>query len=154
MNSFLLKCIEQGLPVVLDYDGVMFEARWDYDTINVVLDDDKLLELNKNGLGVITAPIPFVIDWINTLKNPVFCLSHIKNDYEEATKDKQIKQYCPKVKLIRAHHVDEKLGVLANICSQYGGFVYVDDTLPYVAHFESVFDNPNGHFFHVSSLYV
>ena len=35
MNNYLKKCINKKIPIIFDYDGVLFEARWYETRINM-----------------------------------------------------------------------------------------------------------------------
>ena len=35
MNKYLEKCLKENMPVIFDYDGVLFEARWYEERINM-----------------------------------------------------------------------------------------------------------------------
>ena len=155
MNSFLKQCIERGLPVILDYDGVLFEARFAEFKINAIMDEPKLIQAHREGQSLDTTPIRFMQDFVSSLTNPVFVLSHIHDDIEEENKRNLLDKYYSGLVLIRAYSTDDKIQHLLEIATEYGGFIYIDDTLPYIAHFEEVLgDHPNCYFFHVSSLYV
>ena len=97
MNNYLNKLIEDNSrPVVFDYDGVLFEARWYEERINMRDETDELLyEAMKRGENLVTAPIGFMTEWVNTLENDLYVLSFMHNDIEYANKKKEIAQFYP-----------------------------------------------------------
>ena len=154
MNKYLQECIDKGLPIICDYDGVLFEARFGYDKVLASDDDNKIIEAHKQGIGLNTTPISFMVNLISVLNNPKMCLSHIHTDIEEQNKIDRLNKYYGGMKLLRANSVDEKIDYLLDIYQKYGGFIYIDDTLPYIQKFEKALNFDNANFFHVSSLYV
>ena len=154
MNKYLQECINKGLPIICDYDGVLFEARFGYNKVMASDDDNEIIEAHKQGIGLNTNPIPFMINFLSKIDNPKICLSHIHTDIEEQNKIDQLAKYYGGIKLLRANSVDEKIGYLLGIYQKCGGFVYIDDTLPYIQKFEKALGFENANFFHVSSLYV
>jgi len=154
MNYFLKKCIAEGWPVVCDYDGVLFEARFEYIRVGACNNDEEIRIKHAQGLWLITTPIGFMINLLKDLSNPKFVLSHIHTDIEEQTKIKQLNKYYNGIPLLRANSVEEKIKYLQDIYDKYGGFIYIDDTLPYIQIFENALTEDTMHFFHVSSLYV
>lgn len=154
MNKYLQECINKHLPIVCDYDGVLFEARFGYDKILSTDDDEEIEEMHKEGIGLNTTPINFMINLLNKVDNPKYVLSHIHTDIEEQNKINQLAKYYNGIKLLRANSVDEKIEYLLKIYEKYGGFIYIDDTLPYLGKFEKTITLDNANFFHVSSLYV
>ena len=157
MNQYLKECIENDMPVIFDYDVVLFEARWYKTRINMPNEtDDKLLNAMKRGENLYTEPIPFMIRFIAGLKNPLYVLSHMHNEIEFAVKCKQIAKYypiIPKEHVLWAKSPENKIEYMEQIQKQLGAFIYIDDTHPNLIKFENHFDN-SCKFFHVSSLYV
>ena len=50
MNQYLKKCISAGMPIIFDYDGVLFEARWYKERINMRNEtEEMLIESMKRG---------------------------------------------------------------------------------------------------------
>lgn len=154
MNKYLRECIDKGLPIICDYDGVLFEARFGYDKVMALDDENEIIKAHKQGIGLNTTPISFMVNLISTLNNPKLCLSHIHTDIEEQNKIDRLNKYYSGMKLLRANSVDEKIDYLLDIYQKYGGFIYIDDTLPYIQKFEKALRFENANFFHVSSLYV
>ena len=158
MNKLLKEYIREAkLPVVFDYDGVLFEARWYKDRINMPNEtEDKLLAAMKNGECLYTKPISFMFDIVKEIKADKYVLSHIHNGLEYNAKCAQIAKYYPSIKkehILWAKSVEDKIGYLEEIKNKYGGFIYIDDTHPALILFENHF-NETCKFFHVSSLYV
>lgn len=157
MNDYLLKCINTGMPVVFDYDGVLFEARWYKKRINMVNEtEEKLIEAHKKGKNLYTKPIPSVMEFVAGLRNEVFVLSHMHTCIEYQVKCKQLELYYPKVKqnhIYAALCIDDKIRYLKDIQKRYHSFIYIDDSYSTLIKFENYFED-TCKFFHVSSLYV
>ena len=80
MNQYLTECIGKDMPIIFDYDGVLFEARWYRTRINMPNETDvKLLKAMEKGENLYTEPIPFMIRFVESLKNQLYVLSHIHN---------------------------------------------------------------------------
>lgn len=154
MNKYLQECIHKGYPVICDYDGVLFEARFGTNKVLACDDDDEIRKMHAQGIGLNTSPIPFMINFLKKIDNPKMCLSHIHTDIEEENKKQQLAKYYDGITLLRANSVDEKIEYLLTIYNKYGGFIYIDDTLPYIQKFEKVLTYENANFFHVSSLFA
>ena len=92
MNAYLQKVIaDTNIPVVFDYDGVLFEARWYEERINMRDENEELLlAAMKRGENLRTAPIGFMVDWVKTLENELYVLSSMHNDIEYDNKKKQV----------------------------------------------------------------
>ncbi len=160
MNSYLKELVSnENTPIVFDYDGVLFEARWYEKRINMPNEtDEKLLESMKKGENLKTAPIPMMVDWVKTLKNPLFVLSHMHNEIEYEFKQEQIRKYYPNIPrnhVLMATSVEDKISRLKQIknASWYDQIIYIDDNHQALIRFENYFDDTYK-FFHVSSLYV
>ena len=158
MNQYLIECVDKGLPVIFDYDGVLFEARWYRTRINMPNeDDDKLLEAMKRGENLYTEPIPIMVDFVKKTKNnQLYILSHIHNEIEFQVKCKQTAKHYSKIPtehILWATSPEDKIRYMEEIKKQHGGFIYIDDTHPNLIKFENHFDN-SCKFFHVSSIYV
>ena len=158
MNSYLKEQISNNsTPIVFDYDGVLFEARWYKERINMRDETDELLlEAMKRGENLDTAPMPFMLEFVKTLKNDLYVLSSMHNEIEYDYKKKQIGKYYPNIpvaNVIMASSIDNKIVHLEKILKEYGSFIYIDDTHAALMKYESYFTD-ECKFFHVSSLYV
>lgn len=158
MNKYLKNLLEDvNIPVVFDYDGVLFEARWYEERINMRNETDELLlEAMKRGENLKTAPIGFMLDWVKTLKNDLFVLSFMHNDIEYSNKKRQVAEFYPSIpegNVIMATSPENKIIHLEKIREQYGSFIYIDDNHPALMRYENHFGD-ECKFFHVSSLYV
>lgn len=158
MNKYLEGLIKENTrPIIFDYDGVLFEARWYKDRINMRNEtEEKLLESMKCGENLYTAPIPFMIDFVKKLNSNIFVLSHMHNDIEYKAKCEQISKYYPNIvqdHILKAPSSDDKIQILEWILKEYGPFIYIDDMHPALIKFENYFCD-KCKFFHVSSLYV
>lgn len=159
MNKYLEKLlIKNELPVVFDYDGVLFEARWYKETINMRDETfESLLMANMVGENLDTKPISFMKKLVKEHKgNTYYVLSHMHNYIEYDFKRNQIGKYYPNIPVshvLMATSVDNKTEHLEIIKKMYGGFIYIDDNHPNLMRFEDHFDD-SCKFFHVSSLYV
>ncbi len=159
MNKYLEKLAKNTKnPIVFDYDGVLFEARWYKERINMPGETDELLlAAMERGENLETKPMPFMVEWVKTLENPLFVLSHMHNDLEYNFKKSQIQKYYPSIPLDRvlmAKSPEDKIRYLEKIGKDIGGnVIYIDDTHPALIKFENYFDDTYK-FFHVSSLYV
>lgn len=159
MNSYLSKLIKENkLPIVIDYDGVLFEARWYKERINMPNEtEEKLIAAHKRGECLNTKVISFMQNIIRENKdNKYYVLSHMHSNEEFEFKKKQIKKYYPEIPIenvLYATSVENKIDYLKKIKEQYGAFIYIDDTHPSLIMFENYFDT-DCKFFHVSSLYV
>ena len=158
MNKYLKNLLEDGnIPVVFDYDGVLFEARWYEERINMRDETDELLlEAMKRGENLKTAPIGFMLDWVKNLKNDLFVLSFMHNDIEYSNKKRQVAEFYPSIpesNVIMATSPENKIIHLEKIREQYGSFIYIDDNHPALMRYENHFGD-ECKFFHVSSLYV
>lgn len=157
MNRYLKQCIESNMPIIFDYDGVLFEARWYVERINMRNETDgSLLEAQRRGQNLYTTPIPMMQDLVKALKNKIFILSHIHNEVEYSAKCKQVEKYYPSIakgRILWARSPEDKIRYMEEIKEKYGAFIYIDDTHPALIKFENYFDD-SCKFFHVSSLYV
>ena len=158
MNNYLKTLLKDPkIPIVFDYDGVLFEARWYETRINMRGETDEILyEAMKRGENLKTAPIPFMVDWVATVPNDKFVLSHMHNEIEYDNKKRQIAEFYPSIHLenvIMATSSPDKIPHLHRILDRYGSFIYIDDNHPALIRFENHFDD-RAKFFHVSSLYV
>ena len=158
MNAYLKKLLEnKDIPVVFDYDGVLFEARWYEERINMRDETDELLlEAMKRGENLRTAPIGFMLGWVPELKNDLYVLSFMHNDIEYANKKRQIEEFYPSIpvrNVIMATSPENKIAHLEQIRDRYGSFIYIDDNHPALMIYENHFRD-ECKFFHVSSLYV
>lgn len=158
MNSYLVELIKnKKTPVIFDYDGVLFEARWYEERINMRDETDELLyEAMKRGENLVTAPIGFMTEWVNILENDLYVLSFMHNDIEYANKKKEIAQFYPVIPeehVLMATSPENKIVHLTKILEQYGSFIYIDDNHPALMKYENHFGD-ECKFFHVSSLYV
>ena len=158
MNSYLKRLIEdKDIPVVFDYDGVLFEARWYEERINMRDETEELLlAAMERGENLRTAPIGFMVDWVRTLGNDLYVLSYMHNKIEYENKKKQVAEFYPEIPtehVIMATSPEDKTVHLEKIRSKYGSFIYIDDTHPALMKYENHFGD-ECKFFHVSSLYV
>ena len=158
MNRYLQELLDSGsLPVIFDYDGVLFEARWYRTRINMPDEtEEKLFSAMERGENLYTSPIPFMIKLVPAIRSDIFVLSHIHNRIEYEYKCRQIAEYYPVIPqehILWAHSPESKTGYMQKILETYGGFIYIDDTHPNLVMFENTFDD-RCRFFHVSSLYV
>ena len=158
MNHYLKHLIkDKRIPIVFDYDGVLFEGRWYEERINMPNEtEEKLYEAMKRGKNLNTRPIPFMVEWVDSLdRYNLHVLSYMHNEIEYDFKLKQIAKFYPTVKkVIAASSVEDKINHLQLILEEYGGFIYIDDNLDALNLFENHFDAEHCKFFHVSSLYV
>lgn len=174
MNKMLYNYMKNGsnkyleLPIVFDYDGVLFEARWNNDTLNMKDETlDKLIEVFKRGKNLHTEPILGLYNVLKDIKGPIFVLSHMHHEIEFNHKRNQIAKYfdmIPQENIFYASSIMEDLSMvglskieyLEKIYRKYNGFVYIDDNHPNLMKMESYFwdRKDDCHFFHVSSLYV
>lgn len=156
-NQYLEKLIDSGLPVVFDYDGVLFEVRWHKDRINMPNEtDEKLLEEHKAGKNLYTTPIRSIQDFINSLNNRLFVLSHMHNEIEFNFKKSQIGIHYPKIpveNVICAFSTEDKKKHLKKIIDEFGEIVFINDALETLIFIENELYE-RCHCFHVSSLYV
>lgn len=158
MNQYLQELLNSGsLPVVFDYDGVLFEARWYRTRINMPKEtEEKLFAAMQRGENLYTSPIPFLMELVPAIRSDIFILSHIHNRIEYEYKCGQIARYYPVIpreNILWAHSPESKTEYMQKIRGTYGGFIYIDDTHPNLVRFENAFDD-RCKFFHVSSLYV
>lgn len=157
MNTYFKTCIKNNMPVIFDFDGVLFEARWYEERINMRDETDELLlEAQKRGENLYTVPIPMMQSMVGNLKNEIFVLSHIHNEIEYNAKCEQIAKYFPSIskeRILWAKSPEDKIRYMEDIKQMYGLFIYIDDTHPALIMFENHFDD-SCKFFHVSSLYV
>ncbi len=165
MNKYLESLIKKAeYPVIFDYDGVLFEARWYEDRINMSNEtEEKLIEAMKRGENLYTEPLDSVMNQIiHNIKTDIYVLSHMHNNLEYAAKCEQIKKWYPKIPqkhVLMAVSPEDKIKYMEEIRNQYGGFIYIDDSHQHLMTYENYFDDNdrlNGFckFFHVSSLYV
>lgn len=158
MNSYLKQLVSnKALPVIFDYDGVLFEARWYHSRINMPNETEAMLEMaHKRGENLKTTPLPPVMDWVKTLDNDLYVLSHMHTDIEYDFKKQQIARYYPNISsenVIRAKSPEDKLWHLEQLKDRYSGFIYIDDNHSLLIRMENHFDNCCK-FFHASSLFV
>ena len=158
MNSYLKNIIEDtGIPIVFDYDGVLFEARWYLNRINMRNETEELLlSAMQKGENLRTEPIGFMMNWVKTLKNDLYVLSYMHNEIEYSFKKEQIQKFysaIPVENVIMASSPENKIIHLEKIRDEYGSFIYIDDNHPALIKYENHFDD-KCKFFHVSSLYV
>ncbi len=158
MNRYLLEIIKDPeIPVVLDYDGVLFEARWYEERINMRDETpESLLAAMQRGENLETQPIGFMVDWVKTLRNDLYILSYMHNDIEYNYKLKQTARYYPCIPpehVLMATSIENKIDHLERIRERYGSFIYIDDTHKALMMYENHFGD-ECKFFHVSSLYV
>lgn len=157
MNKYLQECIDDNMPVVFDYDGVLFEARWYPERINMPNEtQEKLYEAHKKGENLYTEPIGYMRNIVESIAGEMFVLSHIHDEIEYKVKCEQISKYFPKIpkeNILWAKSVNDKIKYLEQIKDQYGRLVYIDDNHSALIQFENYFSN-DCKFFHVSSLYV
>lgn len=160
MNKCLEKCIAQNMPIIFDYDGVLFEARWYEDRINMRDEtEEKLVAAHKKGKNLYTAPIPMMQKWVASLNNELFVLSHIHDQIEYDYKCEQIEKFYPVIprrRIMWAKSQDDKIPFLNDIRRLGGSFIYIDDSHSALIKFENYFDEYSDEckFFHVSSLFV
>lgn len=164
MNKYLESLIKKAeYPVIFDYDGVLFEARWYEDRINMSNEtEERLIEAMKLGNNLYTNPIPMMKPVIQAIKADIYVLSHMHNNLEYMAKCDQIEKYYPKIPkdhILVATSPEDKIRYMEDIRDQYGGFIYIDDNHPHLMTYENYFDGGECEgnfckFFHVSSLYV
>ena len=158
MNKELKDIIKMGIPVVLDYDGVMFEARWGEQTIDTT--DGNALNLvyqHCKGKSLATEPIPPVQQFVESLDCPVYVLSWAQDSIEYQAKVRQIKEFYPSIpkrNVITVCNPDAKLPVLDYIYETHDGFIYIDDSLQALLRYENAYRTDKCKFFHISSLFV
>ncbi len=155
MNKELKNSIQTDIPVVLDYDGVMFEARWGKQTIDTP--DGKATYQHCRGAYLATAPLPPVQQFVESLDCPVYVLSCAQDSIEHKEKVWQTRVQYPSIlekNVITVCNSDAKLQVLDHIYETYGGFVYIDDSLDSLLKYEATYKNDKCKFFHVSSLFA
>ena len=158
MNAYLQKLLdEQKMPVIFDYDGVLFEARWYEHRINMPNEtEERLYEAMKRGENLHTKPIPFMSTVVKNIQTDMFVLSHIHNEIEYHTKCDQVEKYYPSIprrNVLWAKSPEDKINFMEDIRRTYGPFICIDDTHPNLIMYENHFDE-SCKFFHVSSLYV
>ena len=157
MNKLLNKLFKENIPIVFDYDGVLFEARWYEDRINMRNEtEEKLIQAMKNGKNLETQPILHLTEMLKNIKGELFVLSYMHNDIEYNFKKKQIDKYFPMIRqenILKADSIEDKIKYLEDIREKYGKFVYIDDNHAALIMYENHFDD-ECKFFHVSSLYV
>lgn len=158
MNKYLQMLLKDtDMPVVFDYDGVLFEARWYVKRINMPDEtEEKLLEAMSKGDNLYTEPIPYMRNFVSfKMHNKrIFVLSHIHNEIEYNFKLDQIHTYYPKIsKVMWATSVDDKINHLQEVYDTFGRFIYIDDNHEALIKMENHFDE-NCKFFHSSSLFV
>lgn len=155
MNKELKNAIKAEIPVVLDYDGVMFEARWGKQTIDTP--DGKATYQHCKGEYLTTAPIPIVQQFVKSLDCPVYVLSCVQDSIEHKEKVYQTSMNYPSIperNVITVCSSDAKPQVLEYLYETYGGFVYIDDSLDDLLKYESMYKSDECKFFHVSSLFA
>lgn len=152
-----------NIPVIFDFDGVLFEAKWEKDCIRTpFLSNEEINQLAKtHPERFYTTVIPRMQILVQEISNhPLYALSHMNSEEEKAIKQKMIKSYygdtIPKDNVIRALSAMDKIKYLEELYNKYGEFIYVDDTLPYLEEFEDHFAErlEKCHFFHISSMFV
>lgn len=159
---------QNKLPVVFDYDGVLFEARWYEDHINMYNEtEEKLIAAFMKGENLYTEPIMSMYPILEKIRAPLYVLSHMHHQIEYDFKCKQLKKYFPIVKVenvVYAHSITfsnasqgkSKVEYLEMLYGEYGGFIYIDDSHQSLIllenHFFARIDKC--HFYHVSSIYV
>ena len=158
MNAYLMEQIRKpNMPIVFDYDGVLFEARWYEERINMRGETpESLLAAMQRGENLKTEPIGFMTEWVAGLKNDIYILSRMHNDIELSFKKAQIARFYPSIPLeniIMATSIDDKIIHLEKIREKYGAFIYIDDDHRALMNYENHFGD-ECKFFHVSSLYV
>lgn len=155
MNKELRNAIKPEIPVVLDYDGVMFEARWGKQTIDTP--DGKATYQHCKGKYLTTAPLPLVQQFVESLDCPVYALTCVQDSIEHQEKIWQTRANYPSIlekNVIAVCNPDVKLQVLDYLYETYGGFVYIDDSLDSLLKYEAAYKNDKCKFFHVSSLFA
>lgn len=158
MNKYLYQLIEDArLPIVSDYDGCMFEARWAGERINIPgLTDAKLVEMIQQGEGAISEPVWPMVRLFSLACTEKYVVSHMCCNAELITKVRQIEKYYPMIRpknVLKADSPEDKIRFLEAIEKKHGGFIYIDDLLPALKMFENHFGD-NCKFFHISSLFV
>lgn len=158
MNSYFKELIsDTKTPVVFDYDGVLFEARWYKERINMRGETpESLLAAMQRGENLRTDPIGFMTDWVASLRNDLYILSYMHNDIEYTFKKQQVAKFYPCIPVehvLMATSIDNKIVHLEKIREKYGRFIYIDDTHKALMMYENHFGD-ECKFFHVSSLYV
>ena len=81
MNRYLQELLDSGsLPVIFDYDGVLFEARWYRTRINMPDEtEEKLFSAMERGENLYTSPIPFMMELVPAIRSDIFVLSQSPN---------------------------------------------------------------------------
>ena len=160
MNLYLKQLLQdKTIPVIFDYDGTLFEARWFERRINMPNEtEEKLRAAHKRGECLITKPITMVIDMVQRINSPIFVLSHIHSSEEYDFKCSQLKKYYTNINLSNlfyATSIEDKINYLERILNSYQSFIYIDDNHQALIKFENHFnDDEHCHFFHASSLFV
>lgn len=158
MNKYLQELMKDpNTPIVFDYDGTLFEARWFVKQISIMDgSDEALLEAMKEEECLYSEPIPYMRNFVSHKTNTknLFVMSKIHNDIEFENKTDEIHQYYPKIsKLYWAKSLEDKIRQLESILDTYGEFIYIDDNLEDLLVMERHFKNPEKcHFFHMSSI--
>ena len=160
MNKYLQELMKSSeTPIVFDYDGTLFEARWFVKQISIMENtDEALLKAMEDEECLYSEPIAYMRNFVShrTNTNNLFALSHIHNVIEFEFKCEQLHTYYPKLsKLYWAKSAEDKIKHLEEIYEKYGEFIYIDDNLENLLDFERHFNNPEKcHFFHTSSIFV
>ena len=97
-----------------------------------------------------------MMNFVKSLDNKLYVLSHMHNEIEYEFKCRQIEKYYPKIptdRVLWVHSPEDKIRFMEDIKKKDGSFIYIDDTHPALIMFENYFDD-SCKFFHVSSLYV
>lgn len=157
MNNYLKELlIDEKIPVVFDYDGVLFEMHWcEYCISTPEKDDRKMLDAMLQGKSLYTLPLAFMQKFVEKLKHPMYVLAHTFNSIEYSFKKDQIKRYYTNIgtgNVINIRNVDDKRAFLNEIVEKYGTFIYIDSDCATLIEFEKEFKDC--HFFHLSSLLV
>ena len=159
MNTYLFKLLQDpSIPVGFDYDGVLFEARWYEHRISMPdFTVERMIEGYKRGEGLETKPIPYMMNFVSSLPNPKFIVTHTQSEVEDEFKKQQVARYYPSIPremVITACSAEDKIVHLQKIYEEYGCFIFVDDYLNALFRYEANFDDQYCHFFHSSSLFV
>lgn len=158
MNKYLqLLLKDPDMPVIFDYDGVLFEARWYVKRINMPdATDEKLLDAMRKGDNLYTEPIPYMRNFVSYKihTNHIFVLSSTHNEIECDFRLSQIHTYFHKIsKVMWAISIDDRIKHLQEVYDTFGKFIYIDDNYEDLIKMENHFDE-NCKFFHSSSIIV
>lgn len=160
MNRYLQELLKKDdIPVVFDYDGVLFEARWYVKRIGLQDGSDEALkEAMENDCSLYSEPIPYMQMFVKRKVRTklIFVLGDAHNDIEYNYKSEQLAEKYARIKNVMwARNIDDKIKHLEAVRKRYERFIYIDDDLNALLQMERYFDDiAHCYFFHYSSLFV